>query len=82
MADAFGSLYDLAQDVQNYAHVVTATAVEENEHAFTLLVELATYDADTWDEIVHRLDDLAREHVHAASVDLEIRVLSSAGAQD
>lgn len=78
MADAYGALSDLLDDIRVMRGVESARLELVGEHVLEVHVELAQYDADVWDRIVIHVDDIARAHVDTASVDLDIHVLSSA----
>lgn len=77
MADAHGALTDLVALIDTLPDVARVRVEEFHEdHAFKVLVDLSTFNTDTWDQVVQVVDDTAREHVHSASVDLDVRVLS------
>lgn len=79
MADAHGALSDLAAQIETLQDVARVQVQElHDDHAFQVLVDLSVFNTDTWDQVVQVVDAAAREHVRSASVELDVRVLSSA----
>lgn len=79
MADAHGALTDLTSTIENLPDVSKTFIQEYGDHSFKLLVELAQFNPDTWGRIVQVVDDIGRDQINVASIDLDILVLSTAG---
>lgn len=73
MADALGAIEDMINALQEMPGV-HVTVPEHEPHILRLLVTLDAYDEPTWDEIVTRADDLARDFFDEFSVDLRMAI--------
>ena len=72
--DPYQRLYDLAASLHQEPLVISARLESGGASDLLLVVELAIFDADTWDRITEQVHDLVRDPIHATSVHLDIRI--------
>ena len=73
-ADPYQELHELATSLHREPFVTAARLESGGRSDLLLVVELATFGADTWDRITEQVHDLVRNPIRSTSVHLDIRI--------
>ena len=74
MPDPYQAYYDLATSLLREPFVVSANLESRGPSQLLLVVELITFDADTWDRITEQVHHLVRKPIRGTSVHLDLTI--------